>query len=319
MFYRNTRNLGILPNEDLDFVKTRIKEAALSSYRNYNNNVPKHISKEEFLALQNLRKKKNTVIQKSDKGNSVVVVDKADYLDKMDNLLNDTRKLEKIILKNDGILNFAINQEKRVDNILKKLVASKSISEETRRSLKPVGTRPGIMYGLFKFHKDIVDNCPPFRPILSAINSPTYKLAKFLVPILKSLTSNEHTVKDSFAFAEELVEQDSECFMGSLDVDSLFTNIPLEETIDICTNALFENMEKVEGLSKELYLIQLTRDFCKPTSQIYFEEYFNDCVLDWNYIYVLPCVTSDPYTCYFQYKVLNNVLYLNEKLFFWYI
>ena len=38
--------------------------------------------------------------------------------------------------------------------------------------------------------------------------------------------------------------------MGSLDVDSLFTNIPLEETIDICTNMLFENMEKVEGLSE---------------------------------------------------------------------
>ena len=38
--------------------------------------------------------------------------------------------------------------------------------------------------------------------------------------------------------------------MESLDVDSLFTNIPLEETIDICTNTLFENMEKVEGLSK---------------------------------------------------------------------
>ena len=106
------------------------------------------------------------------------------------------------------------------------------------------------MYGLCKVHKDIIDNCPPFRPIFSAINTPTYKLAKFLVPILKSLTSNEYTVKDSFAFVEEIVEQDSEFFMGSLDVDSLFTNIPLEETIDICTSTLFENMEKVEGLSK---------------------------------------------------------------------
>ena len=48
-------------------------------------------------------------------------------------------------------------------------------NEETRRSLKPVGTRPGIMYGLCKVHKDIIDNCPPFRPILSAINIPTYK------------------------------------------------------------------------------------------------------------------------------------------------
>ena len=119
------------------------------------------------------------------------------------------------------------------------------------RSLKRVGTRTGIMYGICKVYKDIIDNCPPFWPNLSAINTPTYKLAKFLVPILKSLTSNEYTIKDSFAFAAEIVEQDSEFFMGNLDVDSLFTNIPVEETIDICTNTLFENMGKVEGWSKK--------------------------------------------------------------------
>ena len=67
---------------------------------------------------------KNFVIQKSDKGNSVMIVDKADYLDKMENLLNHTRKFETIYLKKDEILNFAINQEKHVDNIFKKLLAS---------------------------------------------------------------------------------------------------------------------------------------------------------------------------------------------------
>ena len=51
-----------------------------------------------------------------------------------------------------------------------------------------VGTRAGIMYGLRKFHKNI-NNCLPFRPIFSAINTPTYKLAKTLVPILK-ITDN---------------------------------------------------------------------------------------------------------------------------------
>ena len=38
--------------------------------------------------------------------------------------------------------------------------------------------------------------------------------------------------------------------MGSLDLDSLFTNIPLEGTIEICTNELFKEFETVEGLSK---------------------------------------------------------------------
>ena len=123
-----------------------------------------------------------------------MIVDKADYLDKMQNLLSDTQKVEKTNLKNDGIWNFAVNQEKRFDNVLKKLVASNSIPEETRRPFKLVGTRPGIMYGLCKniIDKDIIDNCPPFLPTLSVIDTPTYKLVKFLVSILKSLTINEY-------------------------------------------------------------------------------------------------------------------------------
>ena len=64
------------------------------------------------------------------------------------------------------------------------------------------------------------------------------------------LTTNEFTVKGSFHFAEEIVDQQHDLFMGSLDVDSLFTNIPLEETIEICTNELFKESETVEGLSK---------------------------------------------------------------------
>ena len=64
------------------------------------------------------------------------------------------------------------------------------------------------------------------------------------------MTTNKFTVKDSFHFAEEIVDQQHDLFMGSLDVDSLFTNIPLEETIEICTNELFKESEAVEGLSK---------------------------------------------------------------------
>ena len=38
----------------------------------------------------------------------------------MENFLNGRWKFEKINLKNAGILNFAVNEEKRVDNIVKK-------------------------------------------------------------------------------------------------------------------------------------------------------------------------------------------------------
>ena len=61
---------------------------------------------------------------------------------------------------------------------------------------------------------------------------------------------NEFNVKDSFEFAEEIAHQDSKLFMGSLDIDLLFTNIPLEETINICTNLLYNNEYGIDGINK---------------------------------------------------------------------
>ena len=118
-------NLGILSNEDLDLVKAKTKEATLSSYRSYNNNVPQNLSKEEFTALQNLSKNKDLIIQKSDKGNFVVIVQRQECLKKI-NILTDQKKFSKVSLEDDTLFNFALNQEKHVDKVLKKLVESKS-------------------------------------------------------------------------------------------------------------------------------------------------------------------------------------------------
>ena len=119
------------------------------------------------------------------------------------------------------------------------------MSTEQYKKIKAVGSRTGILYGLCKVHKAITDICPPFRPILPAIGTPSYKLAKFLVPKLSSITVNEFTAKESFAFPEEIIHQDSKLFMGKL-----FTNIPLEETINICTNLLYNKDDVIEGINK---------------------------------------------------------------------
>ena len=102
------------------------------------------------------------IIQKSDKGNSVFIVQRQDYLKEMNDVLIDQKKFSKASLRDDTLSNFAINQEKHNDKVLKRLVEPKSMREKTRRSLKPVGTRPGVMYGSCKVHKASVVNCPPF-------------------------------------------------------------------------------------------------------------------------------------------------------------
>ena len=56
-------------------------------------------------------------------------------------------------------------------------------------SICPVGTTLGILYSNPKVHKTVVNDTPKFRPFLSAINTPTYLLAKYLNPILSPLTT----------------------------------------------------------------------------------------------------------------------------------
>ena len=76
LVYRKIRNFEVFSSKDLDFVKTKTKETALSSFRQYNKSPQQNLSKEELAALASLSKNKDIAIQKSDKGNSVVIVDK---------------------------------------------------------------------------------------------------------------------------------------------------------------------------------------------------------------------------------------------------
>ena len=85
------------------------------------------------------------------------------------------------------------------------------------KKISPVGYRLGILYGQAKVHKPVINSVPSFRPILGAISPPSYKVAKFFVPISFSLTINEYTVKNSFAFAKEIAKTDCNYTMASLD------------------------------------------------------------------------------------------------------
>ena len=163
----------------------------------------------------------------------------------------DTSKFERLEIPPDKYLNSVINSQDKIKNILKSLHDKESLTDMLFDKISPVGCRPGILYGQAKVHKPVISNCPFFRPVLDAINTPSYRLAKFRVPILSPLGINECTVKDSFAFAKEITKTDCNYVMASLDVESLFTNIPLEETIENCVNDLFFDKSKIDNLSKQ--------------------------------------------------------------------
>lgn len=94
------------------------------------------------------------------------------------------------------------------------------------------GPTPGILYGFPEVHET---GCP-IRPILSALVTLSYNLAKiFFVPVLSPLAHNNCSIINSLSFLNKVinVNLDYQCHMASFDVKSLFANIPLTETINI--------------------------------------------------------------------------------------
>lgn len=110
--------------------------------------------------------------------------------------------------------------------MLKTLSTSITSDFQTVNQLKPRGKPMPILYGLPKLRKPEI----PIWPIFSMVNSPQHKLAKLLVKVLEPVRQGfcHYSLKDSFQSLNI-----SEKFMFLYDVQSLFTNEPLDKTIDI--------------------------------------------------------------------------------------
>ena len=242
-----TTNLSNIQNET---IKSKLQDTAFFSLTLFDKNKPKNnLTKAELHAINSLKQNTDILIQNADKGNTVVIIDKDAYKVKMKSLISDPSKFKKLDIQNDKRLNLILDKERKLKGILKPLYDKACFTKSQYLKICPSGSKPGILYGQVKVHKPVKDNCPSLRPILSAIGTPTYDLAKFLVPILKPLTENEYTVHDSFSFGN-VRKPSSKNLMASLDVESLFTNIPLEVTIDNTINDLYLSTEKVHNFEK---------------------------------------------------------------------
>ena len=141
----------------------------------------------EFKDLRHLSKNKNIVIQKADQGNSIVILDKISYISAIEEISNDHTKFFNSDIPAGKEINYITNLEKKISSDLKLLKDEEIIDKGTCKNIKPAGSRLGVLYRLGKVHKETNNGLLPFRLILSAIGTPTYKLAKFLLSFLTPL------------------------------------------------------------------------------------------------------------------------------------
>ena len=108
------------------------------------------------------------------------------------------------------------------------------------------GSAPAHIYGTLKIHKfSSTDSFPKLRPIASSIGSFNYNLTRFLCHLLSPLFPNHYSYKVTFSFVSQIKNASlSKKFLVSYNVASDFTNIPLQETIDIAINLFFNHNPK---------------------------------------------------------------------------
>ena len=142
-----------------------------------------NLTKDERQALKRLKINENTVILPADKGRVTVVMDKTDYYDKMDALVNDKQTFQ--VLKRDPTPAL----QRKLNSKLLDLKETDAIDIQRYNRLRCRVPQPPKLYGIPRLHKP---NIPMhMRPIVSFCGSPTYQLSKYLTTVLKRLTDEQ--------------------------------------------------------------------------------------------------------------------------------
>lgn len=263
-----------------DEIKNNTRAKIVNILTNYKNKVknPKYnkLSSENETLVNKIKETKtfiknnpDIIITQADKSNTTVIMYQLDYKNKMENLLNDNNTYD--IVKKDPT---TIIQNKN-NKLIKNLYNNNFINETTLKQLICNNGTISKIYGLTKLHK--INN--PLRPIVATYNSPTYKTAKYLANILSNLTKNHNNLtRDSWSFKRFIdnlkIPKNHKLF--SLDVVSLYTNIPLELAIKTINNNWnkiknFTNIPKPEFT--ELIKFVLENTYFTYNNKIYYQKF----------------------------------------------
>ena len=206
--------------------------------------VPRHIQ------LTKLFLKNNDLLAVPfDKGIGFCVMPRVSYENKLKPIL-DLKQFAKYENKRKNSKDPILKEEERITNTLKSLKADGKISENLYNALKPIGSQPPRLYGLAKVHKD---GCP-LRPVVSMPGSPYHPIAKKVaewLSLVPQCNINSNTKDISEDLKNHNVSESEK--LVSFDVVSLYTNVPLIESIDVCANLLFDGNIKLNFIDKETF------------------------------------------------------------------
>jgi len=188
------------------------------------------LTKDQNKLIKDFINNNDVIIRKADKSNIFVVLDMEKYISTINNILNNNEKFEKLEKDPTDDIKRKINTLiTRVNKAVGKTVMNKLYGHYS----------PGYIYANPKIHKSITD--PTFRPIISQIGTATYEASKFLNNIIKQYIPKTYQVESTYEFLSLIKSCKNPPMIASLDVDNLFTNVPVSETIEIILKNVYNN------------------------------------------------------------------------------
>jgi GIY-YIG catalytic domain len=242
------------------------------------NKIRHNISRKEREALKSLREDTNILIQKADKGGSIVILNTKEYKTKILNMLNDPVTYTQV---QDVNINEAKTQ---IDNVFLHLFGSDYISKKQKNYLIRCTPKMPVLYGLPKIHK----NNWPLRPIVSQIDSPAYKLNKYLDYLLTTAEKSiPNLLQDTTKFLQIVNTLDPMppgIILFTIDVTSLYTVLPHDLVINYVEEMYTETLtdwqkytsdvRPVPGyIIKEIIKIVLSQTFFSFDGNNYMQNY----------------------------------------------
>ena len=185
-----------------------------------------NLSRNEFRAIAELKHNSALNLKKADKGTTTVIMNKTDKIKEAQVLLDNREHynpLRQPMVK---------DTQQRVNQIITQLHQGNHIDDMTAKWLSqtPSPPRIPIFYTLTKIHKPK----PVGRPIISGCEGPTERISSFVDRLLQPIAQRQKSyIKDSTDFINfvERTKVHQDTILVSMDVASLYTNIPQEEGI----------------------------------------------------------------------------------------
>ena len=123
-----------------------------------------------------------------------LILGKCSYLHTIEEIVNDKGKFSKLDIPAGKEINHIIHLEKIIFSELRLLKHMAITDKSTYKSLKPLGSRPELSYGLGKIQVESHTRVPPFCSIPSTVGTPSYKSATSLPQFSTPTTANEYTL-----------------------------------------------------------------------------------------------------------------------------